>query len=429
MNIIYNLLYKVKRFCLEIGKKPILALFFSFIISLLIIFVLFEMNISEGDDITQLLILTIGQGILTYYSSKQRYQNNFILEVILSYLVENNEPMLDNLLGKLISGSMELNNLTPGDLFFKVLLEKAKSGGWEMKRRITEALPSLCSLNLDEATHIMNILRDDYDEERWKDDLRRRVVESLGKGETGNPTPIYCRIKSVDLFNILEVRGKDQIFTFYAILEVLDELSKMSVFKKDSIRISEILEQIDNYACKKLPTDQCQSIKELKTLLNARKGKKLEYLDYLKKISSTDNEYNQVVYARHIADLRKWYPDETLKLIDKILSENFHKYAKRAMAREYILDFLISIIRKKKEAKSIIFKLISSNDAIVMVTTFDKIEEINQVDQKFADEICEVISESKYKDIVGNRLETFIRLKNSVGRNKKIDLFKYETEK
>ena len=425
MNIVYDLYYQVKRFYLKIVKKPILTLFVSIIISFLIILVLFKLNISEGDDITQLLILTIGQGFLTYYSSKQRYQNNFIIEVILSYLVENNEPMLDNLLGKLISGSVELNNLTPGDLFFKVLLEKAQTSDWEMKRRITEALPSLCDLNLSETTNIMNILRDDYDENRWKDDLRRRVVESLIMGEKGNPTPIYCRLKPIDLYNLLEVRENDQVFTFYAILEVLDEISSQSVFKKDTIRINEILEQIDTYACKKLPPEECESIINLKNLLNKRRGRKLEFLDYLKKINISDNKYNQVVYARHVADLGKWYPDETLRLIDKIITEDFHKYARRAMAREYVLVFLITVLRTKNEAKNIIIKLISDEDAIVMVTTFDKIEEINLVDQNFADEICEIISNCKNVDKVKKRLETFLRLKKSMEKNKKINLFKF----
>ncbi len=97
-----------------------------------------------------------------------------------SFLVGGQFEVLDSLLSVLIGGEWRrLDVGVPGKRLFQALLELARVGEWEDRRRIAEAAPALALIDREATIPILKMLRDDYDSTRYRSDVRRRVVEAL----------------------------------------------------------------------------------------------------------------------------------------------------------------------------------------------------------------------------------------------------------
>jgi transcriptional regulator with XRE-family HTH domain/HEAT repeat protein len=120
------------------------------------------------------------------------------------------ESLVDDLLGEILSRSGD----HPLDTLFLFLEEAAREDGWEIKRRIAEALPQLVELQPEATLRLAELLREDFHPD-YQADIRRRVVEAV---------PALCRYRSKEALQLLTYRERDGIYTAMAIVEALHDL-------------------------------------------------------------------------------------------------------------------------------------------------------------------------------------------------------------
>ncbi len=120
------------------------------------------------------------------------------------------ESLVDDLLGEILSRSGD----HPLDTLFLFLEEAAHEDGWEIKRRIAEALPQLVELQPEATLQLAALLRDDFHPD-YQADIRRRVVEAV---------PALSRYRTKEALRLLTFREGDGIYTAMAIVEALHDL-------------------------------------------------------------------------------------------------------------------------------------------------------------------------------------------------------------
>jgi transcriptional regulator with XRE-family HTH domain len=125
------------------------------------------------------------------------------------------EGLIDDLLGEILARREE----HPLDLLFESLTEAARQDRWEIKRRITEALPRLVQLQPDETVRLAEILRSDYHPD-YRADIRRRVVEAV---------PVLQRYRPEAALQLLIYRPQDEVYTAMATVEVLHDLESQGL--------------------------------------------------------------------------------------------------------------------------------------------------------------------------------------------------------
>jgi transcriptional regulator with XRE-family HTH domain len=132
------------------------------------------------------------------------------------------EKEADTLLSTILSGEVEAGEMAR-------LLSALESGTlpWELRRRMSEALPTLVKLDADITFRLATILRGDYDPLRWHTDVRRRVVEAVPALYTHDPE------QGLDL---LEPRPQDQVYVHIAIAEALHDIEGIDPADADRIR-------------------------------------------------------------------------------------------------------------------------------------------------------------------------------------------------
>lgn len=132
------------------------------------------------------------------------------------------EKETDTLLSNILTGETE-----PGEM--ARLLSALKSGilPWELRRRMSEALPTLVQFDAETTFRLAAILRDDYDPLRWHTDVRRRVVEALPALYAYNPEQSMA---------LLEPRPQDQVYVHIAIAEALHDIEEIDPAEADRIR-------------------------------------------------------------------------------------------------------------------------------------------------------------------------------------------------
>ncbi len=301
------------------------------------------------------------------------------------YLLEEDEPKIDELLGILIAGRWEKLKIDPIEEFYECLKRICKkTDNYEMRRRIAEALPALFKIDLEESKGIVEILRKDWDQS-WKADIRRRTIEELYY--------IVKRDKGFVKKNIKIDEG-DEIYTIFAIVEVLDELKKQSKIKDAERIFSELKEEVQKMKFGKDEEDAVSELWNLLDLIHSDPDKALESFDRLKE---NQNIYIQICVARNVKHLCKKSRKKTLELMEHFIGAEKDKNVRRPIAKEDSVDCLIDVLHDKnlcEKAKAIIWRLIRDLDGIIRIATFDKIEKILDVDKEFGDEIIVYVAEN-----------------------------------
>src|SRR5712692_6025579 len=88
---------------------------------------------------------------------------------------------------------------------------------WEIRRRIAEALPALCRLDIAGTQRLMEALRTDLDERRGPD-IRRRVVEALPALFAASPQSLPTIVR------LLQPRPDDDIYVALATVEACGDI-------------------------------------------------------------------------------------------------------------------------------------------------------------------------------------------------------------
>lgn len=324
------------------------------------------------------------------YLIKKRDQT-ILISFTSKYLLEEQEDKVDELLGILIAGKWRKLKIDPIEEFFKCLKKLSIESGYEMKRRIAEALPALYRIDIEESKDIVKILRRDWDDE-WKSDNRRRTIESL--------SCILNKDKKFARENI-HIIENDEIYSTFASVETLD-VWRTEFSKKEAESIfSELKKELkgQNYS-----EDEIIAVNELWNILDVINIDVNEAIKKIEELKNSKNIFIQIVIARNLKHFCKRFPEKTLNLMDYFLKTERHKNVRRPIAKEDSVECLINLLEDKKvsqKAKEVVWKLINDDDDIIRIATFDRIEKILNIDRTFGRDILKhIIKRNKHTKLV-----------------------------
>ncbi len=286
-------------------------------------------------------IVTIAVTIL--FTQLRARKQEILLASAMSYLVNGRRSELDNFLLKLISGGWLREVVKPGDVLFGFLEKICRSADWETRRLIAEALPSLGEIDVDRAVKIAALLRDDWESQRWKSDIRRRVVESLVMPALPGRASLLNRARLDKVKPLLKLREGDEVYTGMAVAEVLEKWEL-----DDPAVIRSLLEDMKEFSKWYYSPEQNQAIDETTDLLKMSKYiADFELLEKIKTMSQSPNVLVRLAAVRNVFLLSNRFPAEVVNLLVYFAEPNQYKNVRRAVAKEQSVGFLIGQVSSK----------------------------------------------------------------------------------
>lgn len=233
--------------------------------------------------------------------------------------LEQEVRYLDDLLGDLIAGKINGDLVhRQGVLPFTVLHAAARSPHWELKRRLSEALPALLQVNVEQTLTLIETLRDDPPDPEWRTDIRRRVIEAA---------PALWQYQPQKVASLLRWREGDEVYAALATLDVLADIddTDLALAVRDDIlkHVEEAHRRtVELYAG---VLEQCMANPDaaLKTIEQHR---------------NDEERLARICMARPLYRLLKPRPAETLKLMRYVLRQEKgrpveHQNVRRAVGR------------------------------------------------------------------------------------------------
>lgn len=411
-SILNKFIYGIKRI------NSILELIGVFFYLILVFVGLFLYSISKLEIKTLLeasIAFIIALIPLYLYVIKKRDQT-LIMSFTTNYLIEEDYARLDELLGILIAGRLERLKIDPIDRFYKCLEEVCKSSNVEMRRRLSEALPALYKIDLEKSKDIVSMLRYDWDNDRWKSDNRRRAIESLSY--------IVKKEKKFVLDN-LKIKEKDEFITLIAVTEILYKI-KTQLGSRDADKF--FVELINDMGQRKYSPFEIDMIKKMWDVLNMINSDFDSAMGEFFILRSSDKLYYQVFVARNFRLLCDGYPkcikkkhcfnsypERSLEFMEHFLNQGKHKYTRRPISKEDSLECLLILLgytNFKDKVVRIIWKLFRDEDDIIRITSFDKIENIMEVDKRLAIEILNHIISNEKNERLVHRAKNLVKSKD-----------------
>lgn len=380
----------------------LLGIFFWVIIGIVALYLYFS------GLLDLLTLLQVAFGLLLaflpiyFYLLKKREQT-MMISFTSKYLLEKEESKIDELLGILIAGRWEKLKIDPIEEFFKCIKGMCSKSDFEMRRRISEALPALFKIDLEESKNLVEILRRDWDEE-WKSDNRRRTIEAL---------PYIISKEKKFVRDNLHIIDGDEIFAIIAMEEVLD-VWREKINKKEAEKLfTELKNEMEE--CK-YGKDEINAISELWDLLYLIQSDINRAITKFEELKDSPNILIQICVARNLKHLYKRFPERTVNLMAYFIEEDRHKNVRRPIAKEDSVECLITLLRDRRhseKAKEIIWKLSNDEDDIIRLATFDKIEKILEIDNEFGKKILQhIIKNNRHPKLV-ERAKTLLRRNES----------------
>jgi len=370
-----------------------------------------------------------GAGILALLglaaaATRQRHQTLHIAFTS-RHLLKADVGKIDDLLGMLIGGRWHAISLDPVEEFFRTLLEICRTENVEMKRRISEALPALFEIDLEESRDVVRVLRRDWDT-KWSGDNRRRTIEALGFLIT-RPRPVRHVPRVVQAFvrEGLRVVERDEVFTLVALVEVLDlwrhrvnGREAQSMFEGLLATLRARRQREDEIACLQLLWDLLDKLQH-----DPEREGRLELL----RLSASTNENTLICVARNIRRTCNRYPEcvvericdgspsTVLELMTIFLGDK-PRNVRRPMARENSLECLILLLQQphlRKRAGHVIWTLMTDADDIIRMTAFDKVDRLYDANPALALKVARYLA---YDD--PHPIQRLVdRAKSVLGRN------------
>jgi hypothetical protein len=324
-----------------------------------------------------------------------------VMNAIVQYLLKGNISLIDELLGKFISGRWRFSRSEPAAQFFSILGDLAIHGTYEQRRRISEALPALFRWKLEKAVKLALVLRNDWDE-NWRSDIRRRVVES---------TPPLLKRKSIDMRAFLDIRERDEVFTAMAIAEVATQWQM-----KTQIGTDEFSKDFRSRAENIYSRQEVEGLDELIRIRTALKKGINEAIAQMESKYRSKNLYVRIGIARQIPIVLGKYPRKCLDIMQSYSRPEEHVWVRRALARECSVRSILKVMSEgrerenREEAETILWRLIKDTDDIIRITIFDMIDEIAHVDATLSQKVLDyIISNEKNEVLLGRarRLQSY----------------------
>lgn len=155
-------------------------------------------------------------GELYFESSEQAKPEETEAASSSSEVIEDMLSAIDQLTGNLLSGEVSAGHYQP-QIIMQILDLLRQGAPWEIRRRIAEALPELCKLDVSGCEHLMEALRLDSDKTR-EVDIRRRVIEALLSLVEASPQSLPVAL------NLLRPKSNDDKYVALASIEACGDI-------------------------------------------------------------------------------------------------------------------------------------------------------------------------------------------------------------
>jgi len=311
--------------------------------------------------------------------------------------VEDMLSAIDRLTGNILTGEMSMRNYQP-HLIAQTLDMLREGAPWEIRRRIAEALPGLCQLDVSGAEHLMEALRLDIDEVRGVD-IRRRLIEALPVLIEASPSSLPVAIK------LLFPKPGDDKYVAIATVEACGDIQ---------VRVKRLLESNGNTSPHResfrletlaalLQQSQAEISKIQRQLLASWEGPERESLQFsmalhnllcapdtlllsLREGLQSTEKLMQWVAARYLERLLPSRPIETLELYKMLLHSETRRNVRRTVAKA--LPGLLQCLKEaslstRALARAVITDLAKDPDIYIRRAVADHAMQIFHIDREF----------------------------------------------
>jgi len=346
------------------------------------------------------LATTIVTAVFGLLKTKINDDESRVASLLLDYTRGVDGVTFDDVLGVLISNKAHKNYPNPSSKLFESVIKQC-TGSFEDRRRIAEALPGLFRVNSRETkTIVRKKLRVDFHGRRWKDDIRRRTIESFSYLLRKR----HFSFKKHFIKSMLVPINNDSVYTLIAILEIIcfeNLFLRQKKREKFLGRLKEAMFPLT--ATAQYPQGFSQEdfdlVDEVYSFsMKLRKAKS----DITKKAnlfmttfpSCSDNM--KIVIAKNLTRIYKnnfrcFENDECaekpcmtyiIRLFDMCFAKASPKNVRRPMAHENICFCLIYLLSTgyKDEAERCFMRLIEDDDWIIPMTAFDYIHKLLEIE-------------------------------------------------
>lgn len=308
-----------------------------------------------------------------------------------SRAVEDMLTAIDRLSGNILAGEMAVEYYQPHLIVqtFEMLREGAP---WEIRRRIAEALPGLCRLDVLGAEHLMEALRLDVDDVRGVD-IRRRVIEALPALFEASPRSLSTAIR------LLRPRPKDDIYVALATVEVCEDIQmKAKGFVEKSASAGELSEEETMMQQNLVEVSKVQ-----RQLLMDWEGGERESLQFslalynllcapdtmilsLREGLQSPEQKMQLVAAHYLERILPSRPLEALEMYKTVLHTATKRNVRRTVAKA--LPVLLHALKEaslpiRALARSVISDLALDSDVYIRRAVADHAMQIFHIDREF----------------------------------------------
>jgi hypothetical protein len=317
--------------------------------------------------------------VVAYFASRLVRTNRVFSQIALSYIATGDRDLLDELLGRLITGRFSTRDFKPADQLFQTLNAVADEDDFEARRRLAEAIPGLVELDRGKTIMLMRRLRGDWDQ-RWRGDVRRRAVEALIIPSKISGRRILDLVDRASLDDLLLLRDDDEVWTACAVVEVAQVSAGELRRKADFEREDEVTRGLDaGIARLRISGEERAALEHYRlaiaTLIDRGPESCLAELDQLVGAVSIPARAS----AARMVSLVLTHPgakgiNAALLGLVKRLSEDPERYVRRPLARELCVEFLLDQLDgpNAEEARGVLFEhLLTDEDWIIPLTTFD----------------------------------------------------------
>lgn len=297
---------------------------------------------------------------------------------------------LDRLLGNLLTGKVSVANCHP-QLVTNTLDMLTQGVPWEIRRRVAEALPSLCRLDVTGAMHLMEVLRMDLDAARGPD-IRRRVIEALPALFETEPRSLPATIR------LLQPRSNDDIYVALATVETCGDIqvqAKLLLEQKDPLLASDVAESILR-VLPEIATIQRQilvswdgaereSLQFSMALHNLLRAPDTLFISLQEGLQSQERLI-QLVAVRYLERVLLMRPTEALNMYLSLPRIALHKNVRRTVAKA--LPALLQCLKEtslstRALARAVILQLAKDPDIPIRRAVADHAMQIFSIDREF----------------------------------------------
>ena len=300
---------------------------------------------------------------------------------------------IDALTGTILSGEITKGYYQPH--YIAQTLDLLREGApWEIRRRIAEALPGLCQIDVPGAERLMEALRLDIDEIRGPD-IRRRIIEALPSLVEASASALPTALR------LLSPKAGDDKYVALTTVEVCGDI-QMQIKQMLEQRIAHVPEDVSSSAA--ALREQQRGLAHIqRQLLSTWEGAEREALQFslalhgllcapdtlllsLREGLHSSERLLQWVAIRYAERILFCRPRETLELYKLVLQPTVTRNVRRAVAKA--LPKLLQCLKEaslptRTLARSVISDLAADADIYIRRAVADHAIQIFHIDREF----------------------------------------------